>query len=271
MKPGPEFFTNIILQLLPEPQASLLMGILFGIDIQRNAPIYTQLKHVGLLHLVVLSGMNITLLGALVGTTARFFGRFMSTVISLLTIIFFIIFVGPKAPIVRAGFMGSLTLVAIIYGRKVISIYLLILSGLFIAVLWPNWLSSVSFQLSYGATLGIILFYKPVIKNANNSLYGRIMNATIKDLRVSLAAQIFTTPIIFYYFREISLIAPISNVLVSFLIGPLMIFGFCMSFLGAVNIVIGLPCGIISYGILSYMIVVIKVLHQLPLSFLAFK
>src|SRR3989338_239661 len=105
MHSGPEFFTKIILTYLPEPQASLLMGILFGIDIQRNTPIYIQLKHVGLLHLVVLSGMNITLLGALVGTTARFFGRFMSSVISVLTIIFFIVFVGPKAPIIRAGFM----------------------------------------------------------------------------------------------------------------------------------------------------------------------
>lgn len=249
----PSIFTNVINSYLPEPHASLLNGILFGVNLKAGKLFYEQLKIVGLLHIVVLSGMNITILASIVGIATQFLSKQISSLITILTIILFILFVKPEAPIIRAGFMGILTLVAILYGRKNIALYSMFLSLVFIAVFWPKWLNTVSLQLSYGATLGIILFGQTASKQ---ELW--------RELKISLAAQVFTAPIIFIYFKQISFIAPISNLLVAPLISPLMIFGFLTAVLGKIHYMLGLIPSYVCYGLLTYMVWVIETLAKLP-------
>jgi len=255
----PSIFTSIINSYLPEPHASLLNGIIFGINLKTSKLFYEQLKIVGLLHLVVLSGINITMLGAIIANITGFLGKRVSILLTILTIILFILFVGPQAPIVRAGIMGMLTLVAVLYGRKNIGLYSLFLSLIIIAIVFPDWLASVSLYLSYGATLGIMLF------GQSSSKY-RI----VKDLKISLAAQIFTVPIIFIYFKQVSFISPLSNILVAPVVPPLMIFGFLTAILGKINYYFGLPFSYICYGLLSYMVLVIEILSKIPFIFLKF-
>lgn len=256
---SPSIFTSVINNYLPEPQSSLLNGILFGINLRVTKTFYEQLKVVGLLHIVVLSGINITILAAIVGSVTNFFSKRMSLLITILIVILFIIFVQPKAPIVRAGFMGILTLVAIVYGRKTTVLYSIFLSLIFIGIFFPKWLTSVSLLLSYGATLGIIFFGQTT---STNWLW--------KELKVTLAAQLFTVPIIFIFFKQISLIAPISNVLVAPLIAPLMIFGLLTAVLGKISFLLGLIPAYICFGLLSYMVWVIEFLSKLPFVFVQF-
>ncbi len=258
--PNPSVFTSVINSYLPEPHASLLNGILFGINLKAGKIFYEQLKIVGLLHLVVLSGINITILASIVGSLTEFLGKRLSILITILIIILFILFIRPEAPIIRAGFMGILTLVGIVYGRKTIALYSLFLSMIFIAVFWPKWLTTVSLQLSYGATVGIILWGQTYSKNG-----------LWRELKVSLAAQAFTVPIIFIYFKQISLIAPLSNLLVAGLIPPLMIFGFLTAVLGKIHYIFGLIPSYICYGLLTYVIFVIEKLSQLPFVYFVFK
>ena len=257
--PSPSIFPSIITPYLPEPQASLLNGIIFGVNLKTTKIFYEQLKMVGLLHLVVLSGSNISLLSAMIAKLTEFLGKQVSLLITILIIIIFIIFVGPQAPIIRAGFMGILTLVAILYGKKYTALYILLLSIIFIAIFWPDWLTTISLQLSYGATLGIIIF-GPKIKR----------NYFIDQLHLSLAAQIFTTPIIFLYFKQISLISLLSNILVAWFISPLMIFGFLTAFLGKIHYIFGLIPAYICYGLLTYMVWVIEILAKIPFGFFKF-
>ena len=155
---SPSVFTSVIDSYLPEPHASLLNGIIFGVNLKTTKEFYQQLKVVGLLHLVVLSGINITLLSSIISSSTKFLSKSLSTLITILLIISFVVFVGPQAPIIRATFMGLLTHVAIITGRKNFTLYALFLSLIFILIFWPEWLKTISLQLSYGATLGIILF-----------------------------------------------------------------------------------------------------------------
>ena len=157
---GPQIFTSVINSYLPEPNASLLNGILFGVPLKTNKFFYQELKQVGLLHIVVLSGINITLLAAIIGSITRFLPKRLSIFITITVIVCFVLFVGFQAPIVRAMIMGILTLVAVIYGRKAFALYSLILSFILTLILWPQWISTISFQLSYGATLGLIIFGK---------------------------------------------------------------------------------------------------------------
>jgi competence protein ComEC len=257
---NPSIFTSVINSYLPEPHASLLNGIIFGINLKTTKEFYQQLKIIGLLHLVVLSGINITLLSSMVSSFTKFLSRLSSTLITILTIILFIIFVGPQAPIIRAAFMGILTHVAIITGRKNYTIFALFLSLFFILIFWPEWLKTISLQLSFAATFGIVLFGQ-----------GKKENWIVKNLRLTLAAQIFTAPIIFVYFKQVSLISPLSNLLVSETIPPLMIFGFLTAILGKVNYFLGYLPSLLCYGILSYLVYVIETLAKLPFIFLQFK
>lgn len=267
--PTPSIFTSVINSYLPEPHASLLNGILFGINLKTTKEFYQQLKIVGLLHIVVLSGTNITMLSSVITALTANFGKFTSLLITILTIIFFIIFVGVQAPIVRAGFMGILTIVSVLYGRKNIALYSLFLSGIFIAIFWPRWLKTISFQLSYGATLGIILFGQKKEKQAK-TFFDQVKIDIKRELRTTVSAQVFTVPIIFFYFKQVSLIAPLSNLLVVGLIPPLMIFGFLVAVLGKINFWLGLIPAYICYGILSYMIFIIEFLSKLPFVYFKF-
>lgn len=256
---SPSIFTSVIDSYLPEPHSSLLNGIIFGINLKTTKDFYQQLKLIGLLHLVVLSGINITILASIVSTSTKFLSKLWSTMITILAIILFVIFVGPQAPIIRAAFMGILTHVAIITGRKNYTLYALFLSLIFIMIFWPSWMKTISLQLSYGATFGIILFGQ-----------GKSDNWIIKDLRLSLAAQIFTVPIIFFYFKQISLISPISNLLVAETVPVLMLFGFITAILGKINYFLGYLPSLVCYGILSYMVWIFNILAKIPFIFIQF-
>lgn len=267
--PDVAIFTSLINSYLPEPHASLLNGILFGVKLKMTAGFYQQLKNVGLLHIVVLSGMNITLLSALIAYLTRSVGKHLSLLMTMLAIILFIIFVRPQAPIVRAGLMGMLTSVAIIYGRPQIGLYFLLVSAVIIGLVWPQWLTSISFQLSYGATLGILLFSPKKHQKARTRI-DALSQWVWHDLAISFSAQILTAPLIFVYFKQVSLIALLSNLLVSFLIGPLMVVGFLTAALGKLNWYLGLLPSYLAYGMLSYVVFVVQTLAKIPFGYFSF-
>lgn len=259
-------FTSVINFYLPEPHASLLNGIIFGVPLKASPTLYTDLRTVGLLHLVVLSGMNITLLATIVANLTSFLDKKFSLIISILCIIGFILFVGPAAPIIRAGIMGILALMAVAYGKRAVPLYCMLISFVIIAIFWPSWISSISLQLSYGATLGIILFGKGKTLSNDSSELNKFISSVRREFRISLTAQLFTAPIIFIHFRQISFVSPLANVLVAFTVGPLMVFGFATAILGKINFTLGLLPSYVCYAILQYIILVVGLLSKLPLA-----
>lgn len=268
--PDPSIFTSIINSYLPEPHATLLNGIIFGISTKTSPAFYQELKVVGLLHIVVLSGINITLLAAIVTALTIPLGKKASIFITIVVIVLFILFVGAQPPIVRAGFMGILSLIAILYGRRNMALYGLILSAIFVGIFWPQWLKTVSFQLSYGATLGIILFGKTAPLRAAAFGWESIRSTLWKEIKPSIAAQIFTAPLIFFYFKQISLISIVANVAVAWVIPPLMVFGFLTAILGKMNFGLGLIPSYICFILLHYIIFVVDFLSKVPFAFFDF-
>lgn len=261
--------THLFNSYLPEPHASLMNGILLGRPLFVTDTFYNQLKAVGLIHIVVLSGMNITLLSAIVlHTTVPIIGRKLAMVLTSGIIVGFILFVGPEAPVVRAGIMGVLSLTGLVFGRKTITLYSLFLAALIMALFNREWLTSISFHLSFSATLGIILFGSSVKENDNISNASippkSLMKYIREELRISLSAQIFTAPIIFYYFRQISLIAPLANILIAWLIAPIMILGIIIIPLGFLNWHLGFIASWIVYPLLSMIVLVVEGLSQIP-------
>lgn len=262
----PSIFTGVINGYLPEPHASLLNGIIWGINLKDNKELYRQLQIVGLLHMVVLSGTNISMLTAIVASITDRLGRKMSLMLTILIIVIFVAFVRPQAPIVRAAIMSILTLVAIVFGRKSQAIYTLFLSALIIAILWPKWITSISFLLSFGATLGLILFAKHESskKDTPQNIVTNLWYYAKEEFKISLAAQIFTAPLIFIYFKQISTVSIFANILVSWTVAPLMIFGLIASILGKLHFMLGIVPAYLCYALLSYILMVVDFLSRIP-------
>lgn len=248
----------VISSYLAEPYAALLNGILYGIPLKATPELYRQLKAVGLLHLVVLSGTNITIVGNVVSILAKGFPKRISLFLGIGSIIAFTLFVGPQPPVVRSAIMGSLSLMSTIFGKRNTALVSLLVALILIAAFQPAWLTGLSLQLSAGATLGIILF----------GGHGKGIKG---EIRTSLAAQVFTAPLIFFVFREVSFISPLANLLVSFLVAPLMIFGTFTTVLGFINHSFGTIPSYICLGLLYYMVTVIRLLSQVPFAYFRFR
>lgn len=265
--PTPQTLAAVVDAYLPQPHAALLNGMLLGLPIVGYKELYENLKIVGLLHLVVLSGMNITLMTTMVTQVTGVFGRKTSLVMSVLIIVFFITFVSPQAPVVRAGFCSIFTIVALLFGRKAHPVYLLLLSAICIGIFWPSWLTSISFQLSYGATLGILLFNKRILME-ERTLKDKFIQGIKSEFRTSIAAQVFTAPLIFLHFKQLSLISPVANVLVCFMVGPIMIVGFMAILLGKISPVLGAVPAAIVFSMLGYVLYIIELLSKIPFVFI---
>ena len=152
-------FSAVVNGILPEPHAGLLNGMLFGAKATLSKDLYDQLIQTGTLHIIALSGMNITILTNLVGITLlRFVSRRIASLLTIGGILFFVWFVGPSPSIVRAAIMGSISLFAVVSGRQYWPLLSWILAVSVMILLNIQWLFDISFQLSALATLGIILF-----------------------------------------------------------------------------------------------------------------
>lgn len=282
-------FTSIINQLLPEPHAGLLNGIVFGTKASLSPELKDTLLRTGTIHITALSGMNITIIISLVATTLlRVFSRKVTSLLSLFFVIGFILFVGPSASVIRAGIMGSLSLLAVVFGRQRRALLFLTVTSLIMILIRPLYLTDLSFQLSVLATLGIILFassqkrYQNLVDptrerspqaSPSSSLLliipMYIWNLTKDDLRTTLAAQIFTTPLIALSFHRISLIAPLSNIAIGFLIAPLTALGMIISVLGFLWLPLAIPLAWVCWIVLEYMVGILLFFSSLPFASIA--
>lgn len=248
-------FTGIVNQLLPEPHAGLLNGILFGTKATISPDLYDALVTTGTLHIVALSGMNITILESLIaGTLLPLIGRRFAAVATIILIIGFVLFVGLSASIIRAAIMGSMALVAVILGKQNWSILSLLLTVGIMLLFRPAWAAELSFQLSAGATLGIILFGK----KQNNVL--------LDTLWTTLSAQVFTIPLILLTFHRISLISPLTNVLIGWVIQPVTALGLIGAVLGFLWLPAAFPFAWVSWVFLEYVILAIEWTAKIPFA-----
>lgn len=249
-------FTAIVNQLLPEPHAGLLNGILFGTKAAIPKDFMDALITTGTLHIVALSGMNITILESLIGRTlGNFFNKRVTSVATIVLIICFIWFVGLSPSVIRAGIMGSMALIATILGKQKWSIFFFGSTCIIMLGIHPAWITDLSFQLSAAATLGIILFGPKQEKNI-----------VVDSLHVTIAAQVLTTPLILFTFHRISIISPLTNVLIGWIIQPLTVIGFIVCFLGWIWLPLGQIVAPVAWVCLQYLILAIQFTAVIPFA-----
>ncbi|KKQ42719.1 MAG: ComEC/Rec2-related protein [Parcubacteria group bacterium GW2011_GWE2_37_8] len=225
---------SIFKENLAEPHTSLLAGITLGSKSGIPEDVYEKFKETGTAHIVALSGYNISVIALAIMFVLGYFtvSRDISFWISLLTIVMFVLMTGASPSVMRAAVMGILVLIARREGRMYTAKNALVFAGAIMVFLNPKILRfDAGFQLSFLATLGLILIYPKLEEKLKNTpeLFG-----IKKAFMATLSAQIFVLPLIFYQFGTISWISSIVNILILPAVPIAMFLGFLGAFLGLI-------------------------------------
>jgi competence protein ComEC len=260
-------------RLFDEPYTSLFNGLLFGETSGFSSEVEKAFVDSGLIHIVVVSGFNITILVMVFFKTTKRLSNSLAFWLGSLAIVLFVIMVGASPPSVRAGIMGWIVLLGSLRGREADKLVLVLLSAFIMSLFNPTIVRyDLGFQLSFLATIGLF-FFSPITESFLDKIY--LSNYLPNILKISLietlSAQILTFPLILYTFSRVSLVAPVANILVLPLIPALMFIG-----LGLIVVAFlwynlaGLIASIYELA-LRYIIGVAKFFGNLPLASLEFK
>ena len=232
-----------ISRLVPEPATALLHGILLGTRAGIPEAQYEAYNVTGTSHVLVISGANITIVATITATLfARVLGRRRAYWFTMAGIAVYVLLVGADAVVVRAGIMAGLFVSALYLGRRAAATVALLASALFLTLINPLMLWDLGFQLSFAATLGLILLVGP-FESLLQRGFGRLLSAEgarqaarlLRDvLIVTLAAQIMTLPLLAYHFGRLSLVAPLANLLILWAQPPIMVGGGLVTLVGMV-------------------------------------
>jgi competence protein ComEC len=197
-----------------EPAASLLMGILIGERGNLPKDLTDNFQITGLTHILAISGFNITLIINLILLLLAGARKGWRWLASCLLIGFFVFLTGGSASVVRAAVMGVLALSVKTLGRKIGVLQLILMSTFLIVIMDPTILNfDLSFQLSLVATMSLVFFADFWELAVSKPWQVWVW----EGISLTVAAQVLTLPLIFFGFGKISLISPISNLL----IGPM--------------------------------------------------
>jgi competence protein ComEC len=263
-----------IIRLLPDPQAALLSGILLGIESRISPDVRAAFNAVGATHVIAISGSNMVILAGLIQALAGRAFRRPGWVagLTIAGVLAYAVFVGGDAAVIRAAVMTTLALVAAELGRQTYGLASLGFTALLMTLIDPDLLWDASFQLSFLATLGLILYVDPLHDTLQRALERitskerarAIVGAVSDAFVVTVAAQITTTPLMALTFGRFSLLSLPVNFLIIPAQPPLMVLGGIAVVLGMV----ALPLGqIVAWGawlFLSWTIGVVRFAAALP-------
>ena len=143
---------------MPQPLAAFGLGLLVGQRATLPQDVNQQLLMVGLVHIIAVSGYNLTIM---VEAARRLFGKrskFQTMAVCLLLIGTFLLMTGDSPSIVRASIISMLSIGAWYYGRQLKPLVLLLLAAAVTVVANPLYLwGNVSWCLSFLAFFGVVL------------------------------------------------------------------------------------------------------------------
>ena len=258
-----KFVTNLQ-KTLGEPHAALAAGLVVGEKAALGKDLLNDFRTVGLIHIVVLSGFNITIVAYAMRKLLSFLPRVWGIVIGGIGIFLFGIMVGGGATVVRSCVMAGIALSADLLRRDYSVTRALALAALLMLIQNPAiLLHDTSFQLSFLATLGLILLASPIeerLKFIPDILGMRgIIAATV-------STQIFVSPFILYIMGQISIIGVVVNILVLPSIPPTMLAVFLTGASGFVWMPMAQFFGWISHLLLSYELFMVQNFARVPFA-----
>lgn len=255
---------RVIGGLLPEPQASLLLGILFGVKRQMPQEFLQNLRKSGTLHIVVASGQNVTMVARfLIAALVWVISRRKALVIAIIGVIFYVLMVGAEAPVVRAGIMAILAYTAQAIGREGEGMIALFVAAAIMLLISPLMLFDIGFQLSFAATTGILWIYPLLTGSKKGKIIFKIP-VFGEGLATTLSAQLGVMPILLTNFGQISFLSPLINALVLWTVPLVMVLGSLVAIFGLIIRSIAWVLSWFVWLFLTYFVKVIDISGGLP-------
>lgn len=247
---------------LPEPLASFGMGLLIGQRANLPDQVYNSLLMVGLVHIIAVSGYNLTIILRAVKGLLSKYSRRMSLLLAFALIGVFLLFAGASASIVRAAMVSVLSLLAAYYGRNVKPLVLIMLAAAITAWLNPFYVwTDISWYLSFLAFFGVMIVAPMVLVRLPKRLHTSLIVTVALE---SLCAELMTLPYILHVFGQVSFIGLLANVLVVALVPLAMLL--CLV-AGLAGMLLPAVVGWLAWParlLLTYMLDIADVLSRIP-------
>ena len=252
-------------KLWHEPSASFMAGLLYGYR-GGLGELNEMFSRTGVTHIVAISGYNISLIASILIAICVNLYIPRKKAFWLITggIILFVIFTGASASVVRAGIMGIIVLLAKQVGRTSQVGNVLVLTAVVMSLQNPFILLwDAGFQLSFISTLGLV-YITPVIRN----WFDRVPEFLgIRESLIStLSAITATLPLILFQFGRLSIVAPIVNILILWIIPTIMMLGFFAVLISFVFMPLGEIIAWIGWVGLQYIIKIVEFFASLKWS-----
>ena len=262
-----------IYRLFPDPESSLLAGILLGVDTGLTDRLQQAFKNTGTAHIIAISGFNISIIaGIFFAFFSKFLGDRRGAYAAITGIVLYTFLVGAEAAVVRAAVMGSLALLARQVGRRQVALNTLLAVAALMCIWNPLYVWDVGFQLSFFATLGLILYATPFSAFAGRIITRYFPTSTAEKaaglfsefVLLTLAAQLTTIPIMAYHFQRISLVSFIANPFILPAQPAVMVLGGLAVLLSHVWLFAGQLAAWVTYPFVLYTIRMVELFDKVP-------
>lgn len=250
-------FADGVKKVVPEPEASLGLGFLVGQKSALSDDLTEQLKIVGLTHIVVASGYNLTILVRFARRLLARRSRYLALAGSLILVAGFVLISGFSPSMNRAVVVTLLTLLAWYYGRKFHPLQLIAYVAAGSVIFYPPYIwGDLGWLLSFAAFSGVLvaapIFTKLLYRKKEPGVLVRLVLETV-------SAEAMTLPIIIAAFSYVPILALLANVLVAPVIPFAMFFTFVAGLVGLIAPVLSIlamPASIV----IAYVVTVVEVL-----------
>lgn len=236
-----------------DKMSKIIMGIMLGYTDEIDDETKQDFSNSNISHVLAVSGMHISYIIILItNSTQKVFGKRKSKIISSVVLVIYMFITGFSISVVRASIMGILSCMAFVVYRKSDTLNNISISALITLINNPYSLTGISFLLTYGGTLGII-YFKPIVEKIIKNIkirnrkwkyvflrVQRKCENIIVVISVSISAQIVIMPIMALYFNSIGIGFLLTNLLLSYVIGVIVVGGFIQILISMISINVGI-------------------------------
>lgn len=198
--------------VMPKSDAAALFAMLFGGYEGLKPELVEAFTATGIVHILSVSGSHVSLVAAVMAWLGTFLRlpKPAQCMLVLGVIAVYCVLAGCVPPVIRSGIMGGLAFLALALERENDARRILLLTGLGMLLCSPLLLFHISFQLSFSATSGL-LYVAPSLRRWMEER--QLPKFVAGSLAITVAAQVFTIPIIAWYFNQLSLSSLLANLL----------------------------------------------------------
>jgi competence protein ComEC len=275
---GRDRLSRAMTEVLPEPQASLAQGMILGIKGNISPTLQESFVLSGTAHILIISGSQFNIVaGILVSTGIWLFGkkRYFYVWLALAAIWVYALLTGMSPPVIRSAIMVSLFLAADFFGRQKNVMTSIAFAAAVMIAFTPALLWDASFQLTFMATLGMVLVAPKLQALGRKTISAALgdegwlvstANWISDSFFVTLGVTIVIWPILAHYFGMFSLVGTVATLLVLPALPALIVTGSLAASVSIFILFVGEILGWLAWLFASYMLLIINGFAEMPLA-----